>query len=228
MPPGRSSRDARAQRRAPDRSGARARRTARPRRSSPARTRRLRARPVAGRARAIAPNSTADGLRSMPIASQPASRAASTTKPVLQPTSRYARPSACREMPRHQRHPLAPEPLHAVVVALDAEVADDVLVFLRRVDLEVVRLVEGRAHVDQVARRGSARAACGPCRARAAASRAAAGRAGARRQQVVGESARARAPARRSGASASRSAACRTRPAAAARRPPADTRTMRR
>ena len=37
---------------------------------------------------------------------------------------------------------LAAEPLDAVVVALDAEVAHDVLVLLRRVDLLVVRLVE--------------------------------------------------------------------------------------
>ena len=34
------------------------------------------------------PNSIADGLRSMPIASQPGAFAASTTNPVLQPTSR--------------------------------------------------------------------------------------------------------------------------------------------
>ena len=74
------------------------------------------------------------------------------------------------ELPRHQRHALAAEPLHAVVVALDAEVAHDVLVLLRRVHLLVVRLVERRAHVHEVAGARSAPAACGPCPARGAAS----------------------------------------------------------
>src|SRR6185503_19892019 len=51
----------------------------------------------------------------------------------------------------HDLHPLGPEAVHAVLVAVDAEIADDVLVRLRRVDLRVVRLVERRVDEHEIA-----------------------------------------------------------------------------
>jgi hypothetical protein len=43
---------------------------------------------------------------------------------------------------RHQRHAFATEALDAILVTRDAEVADDLLILLRRIDVLVVRFVE--------------------------------------------------------------------------------------
>src|SRR5207237_8117127 len=52
----------------------------------------------------------------------------------------------------HDADALGAEPVHAVLVAVDPEVTDDVLVLLRGVHLSVMRLVEGRIDEHQVAR----------------------------------------------------------------------------
>ena len=134
------------------------------------RSRRPRAPPSAGRGRAPRPNSTADGIE-IDADRLPAGVARRLHHEAGAAADvEIARASATARCGAISADALAAEALDAVVVALDAEVAHDVLVLLRRVDLDVVRLVEGRAHVDQVAARGSARAACGPCRARGRAS----------------------------------------------------------
>src|SRR5437762_3211290 len=59
--------------------------------------------------------------------------------------------SAHAQMLAHQPHALGAEPFDAVLVAVDPEIADDVLIRLRRVHRLVVRLVKRRIDEHEIA-----------------------------------------------------------------------------
>ena len=55
------------------------------------------------------------------------------------------------DMRVHETHAFGPEPSDAIVVAADSEIANDLLIFGRRIDTGVMRFVERRIDVHEIA-----------------------------------------------------------------------------